>query len=234
MMAGQDFTPPEGSSGGDHAHTLARIALGLAPLIGGPAVELFNEVVTPPLEKRNLAWRQFVGERLNQLGDIEALQSNEVFISTLMKASAAAVKEHQVEKLEALRNAVLNAADPAPIDESKQQMFIHLIERLTVWHLRLLRLDMSPVAWYRSTGRPLPRERNSSSIEWLVFDAFPEIRNQSEFVDLLFRDLHSAGLCSVSQTRTMMSGDGAFQNRGTTIGGEFLRFIQDPQERKPG
>lgn len=102
-------------TGGDWAHTAAKAALSVVPYLGGPASELFGAVIAPPLTKRRDEWMAEIAGGLAALKakvarlDIVALSKNDVFITTVMHASASAVKNHQREKLDALRNAVLNS-----------------------------------------------------------------------------------------------------------------------------
>ena len=42
----------------DHLHTMVRAGLGMLPVVGNPAAELFNSIITPPIEKRRDEWRQ--------------------------------------------------------------------------------------------------------------------------------------------------------------------------------
>jgi hypothetical protein len=55
-----------------------------------------------------------------------------------MHATQAAIRNHQKEKLEALRNAVLNSAEKNALDEDIKLMFVSLIDTFTPWHLRIL------------------------------------------------------------------------------------------------
>lgn len=43
-------------SAGDVAHSAVRAGLSLIPFAGGAAVELFNLIIAPPLEKRRDEW----------------------------------------------------------------------------------------------------------------------------------------------------------------------------------
>jgi hypothetical protein len=54
---------------------------------------------------------------------LEDLQHNESFITTVMQATQMAVRNHEQEKLGALRNAIVNSALPHAPDDSLQQMF---------------------------------------------------------------------------------------------------------------
>jgi hypothetical protein len=104
------------SGKGDVAQEIVKAAISAAPLVGGPAAEIFGMVIAPPLQRRQAAWMDEVAEGLKQLEGkvegfkIENLKENEQFVSTVLAATQAAIRTHQQEKREALRNAVLNVA----------------------------------------------------------------------------------------------------------------------------
>lgn len=136
---------------------LAFTAAGLATLTAGPgtaallaaggaalAVELFSQTFAPPLEKRRDKWLMSLFEKLQELEQkvdgfsIESLAENEQFITTLIQATQIAIQNHQEEKLTALRNAILNAALPNPIQEDLQVIFLNWINRLSNYHIKVL------------------------------------------------------------------------------------------------
>ncbi len=65
---------------------------------------------------------------------------NPTFQTTFKKAIRIADCEHQQEKLEAWRNAVLNSATPNFPRDDIQAIFIKWIDEFTVSHIRLLRM----------------------------------------------------------------------------------------------
>jgi hypothetical protein len=233
-----DITQPPKPSVGDHLHAAVRVGLGAIPVVGaipvgGAAVELFNAIVTPPIERRRDEWRASVGRQLEELvnaGFLRAdeLSNNEAFITTLMQASQAAVRNHQSEKLEGLRNAVANAALPHPPEESIQQIFIQLLDDFTVWHLRILKLFHDPRAWFQTNGKAPPSFAISSDLERVLLAAYPELENRRNFYDRIVADLTDRGLFAGSGLHTMMSASGAFERRATEMGDQFLDFIQKP------
>jgi len=154
---------PFSESHGDHAHAVVRAALGSLPLGGSAAVELFNTIVTPPIERRRRAWMQSVGEALQQLQqtaglvDIARLSGDEAFITLLLATARIAIQNHAQEKLDALRNAVLNAAcGRAPVEEL-QDAFLGFIERFTPLHVRLLTIFSEGFVWANS-NYPIPQD----------------------------------------------------------------------------
>jgi hypothetical protein len=48
------------ATGADAVHTLAKAGLSAIPMVGGPAAELFQFLVQPPLEKRRIKWMEQV------------------------------------------------------------------------------------------------------------------------------------------------------------------------------
>lgn len=146
----------------DRLHTLVKAGIASIPVVGAAASELFTVILAPPLEKRRVEWMNDVAERLKELEErgelnLEDLQDNEIFITTVMQASQAAIRNHQSEKREALRNAVLNAALPHAPEESLQQYFITLIDTFTVEHIRLLDFFKDPQIWFQRNDVVLPR-----------------------------------------------------------------------------
>lgn len=228
------LVPPK-ESAGDHLHTLARAGILAVPIVGGPAVELFQMVIAPPVRKRQLEWMEAVSEGLHRLEEkqcciIDELKNNDSFIDTVMQASQAAVRTANEEKREALRNAVLNAALPNAPNESKQQVFVSLVDQFTVWHLRILILFADPNGWFEINGKEVPRWSIGGSLSQTLTTAFPELETQREFYDVIGKDLHQRGLFSTDGFHTMMSGEGAMAKRTTTLGDEFLSFITAPNE----
>jgi hypothetical protein len=227
-----EHDPPK-PTGKDTAHTLVRAGISGIPIIGGPAVELFQMLVMPPLETRRQAWMESIGSGLERLEEkqktvIDDLKSNDVFIDTVLQASQVALRSSHNEKKESLRNAVLNAALPHPPNESRQQMFIHWIDSYTVWHLRLLKLFANPRAWYSENKRQPPEYHITGSLGQLLCDAFPELKDERGFYDKIAKDLYNDGLFGSEYLHVMMSGMGVYEERSTPLSAEFLRFISDP------
>ena len=164
----------------DHVHTLVRAGVASLPIVGNAAAELFNTVITPPLEKRRDAWRQSVGERLQELEArekirLEDLQSNEAFITATARASLAAMRAHDKEKLDALKNAVVNSARHYAPSDTLQQLFIQWVDDLTVDHLRFLLLFRDPEGWFRKNNKQPPQFASTSSLSQLLQSAYPDL-----------------------------------------------------------
>ena len=218
---------------GDVAHALVKAGISAIPIAGAPAAEIFALIVTPPYERRRDEWIQSVGNGLKELAGkiegfkIEELSQNETFITTVTHASQAAIRNHQKEKLDALRNAVLNAALPNPPQEDLQLIFLTFIDSFTPWHLAILKFFDNPKEWgqrheitYQSYGMGSP----STILE----KSFTELNGKRDLYDLFVKDLFSRGLMSTDSLHTSMSESGMFASRTTDMGKQFLKFITSP------
>ena len=214
---------------GDAAHSVGRALASLFPG-GGAVAELLGAVLAPPLIRRQQAWREEIADVIHTLKekhgiDPEQLSDNENFIDAVLRASDAAVRTRQEEKLKALRAAIENSALNDAPDEALQQVFFNLIDDLTVWHLRILTLFHDPPGWFKRQGREIRERITMSSLGDVLEEAFPELRGRRGFYDLVWRDLHSSGLVNNERLQTMTSPSGAAGRNTSDLGQAFLRFI---------
>lgn len=221
-MADESIDPPKVTKG-DIAHAIARAGLSMIPGIGGPAVELFQAVVQPPLERRRAEWMTSVGEKLRELEEkgvhVEDLGQNEEFISSVMHASQIALRTHQNEKREALRNAVFNVATGQSPGEALEQMFFDWIDSLSVLHLQMLRLFQCPTP---------PPNMSMGGLSHVLEYNMPELRGHGNVYNQVWKDLYSRGLVNTEGMNVTMSGSGLASKRTSEIGDAFLRFVSEP------
>jgi hypothetical protein len=215
---------------GDHVHLAVRTALSAVPAVGGPALELFNALIAPPIERRRNAWLNDLAERLLALEKvkrlkIEDLTDNAEFITAVMQATMAALRNHQQEKIDALRNAVLNTALGQSPEDAKREVFLAFADQFTVWHLRVLN--------ELSNSRLLEGKNGATSIRIneiarLAMERIPGLRGQQPLAETVVEDLCRKGLLYWISDQIV-----AIPQRGaphvTQFGGEFLRFISEPQ-----
>jgi len=142
----------------DVRHATVKGLLAIVPGFGGPASELMG-LLSSPLAQRRDDWFADLARRLRDLeGRVEGfrfenLDQNEQFISATQQATLAAMRTHQAEKLDALKNAVLNIAVGRE-REDRQTNFIALVDRFTPAHLKVLQKFMR----LRFTGATLNGE----------------------------------------------------------------------------
>ncbi|MEL6408418.1 MAG: hypothetical protein AAFR81_28890, partial [Chloroflexota bacterium] len=128
--------------------TALDIALTIANFTGAlvPPVGAVMALVTPVIEKRRNNWVNELEQDLKaleeQIGEFSlqnAINEPE-FITALMRASRIAISNHNSEKRQMLRNAILNSSLSDAPDETEQHIFISWLDELTEWHIKLLKI----------------------------------------------------------------------------------------------
>lgn len=214
----------------DVAYTVAKAAVSTVPVAGGAAAEVLGLIFGPPLEKRREQWLGQLADAVREVqGKIaeltpEKLSQNESFISTALHATEIAVRTHQQEKLEALRNAVVNAALPGSPNETMQQIFLNHVDNLTPWHLRILAFFDDPTGWGKSHNVTYPNWTMGAP-SLVLEQSMPELAGQRGFYDQIVSDLQQRGLMAKVEIHTMMTAHGMFSARTSPLGREFLQFI---------
>lgn len=218
---------------GDAAHTGAKMVLSAIPIVGGSAAEIFSAIVRSPLDKRRDEWIESIIEALKVLEEkiddfkIGNLVNNETFVTTLMHTSQVAIRNHQKEKLDALRNAALNASLPNAPDKDLQLIFVSYIDSFAVWHLRILKFFDDPKKWGQEHGITYPSWYTAGQSAALEH-AFPELRDQRQFYGYIVKDLYARGLLKTDSIHTMVSEHGILASITSDMGKKFLRFILSP------
>jgi len=183
------YEPPK-SSTSDTAHLAAKDILSLLPA----ASALFEYFFKPPLEKRREAWMQLVAEALKDLEnarfDIEKLRSDEKFITIVIQATTVAIRNHQQEKLLALRNAIVSSAVHPSVSEDVQLLFIRYIDELTPSHIKLLNFLIND-------AKDLGTLKSYTQLYELYSGKHPDPMPRDEF-RMLFQDLSACGLIRIS------------------------------------
>ena len=225
----------------DFVHTGAKAVLSAIPIIGGPASELFSLVVTPSLSKRRDEWIESIAKGLKELEEhvesftIENLRENDSFVSAVMYASAVAIRNHQKEKLEALKNAVLNTAMPNAPEEDYQLMFLNFVDSLTEGHLRMLKiLDDYRAQQPRNRSGGVQIEFIDKSNENAVSarKVLPDMGVRQAFHDQVLRDLQRRGLLKIDMGYDSHLIQKIVYAQPTDLGKQLLAFINSPLAKR--
>jgi len=214
-------TPAAGK--GDAVHAVAKAGLSMIPLLGGPAVELFQAVVQPPLEKRRTEWMDAVGSKLVELEanglNVASLQNNDEFITVVMQATQAAMRSHNLAKREALANAILNVAVGQAPDETEQHLLLGFIDTLTEMHLRILKVFQNPSP---------PAGISMGGLSLVLEQSIPSLRGRRDMYEQLWKDLYIRGLINTEGFNATMSASGLGERRTTALGDALIRFTSEP------
>lgn len=221
-MAADKLEAP-GKSKGDAAHAIVKAGLSAIPVVGGPAVELFQHLVQPPLERRRNEWMTDVGEKLQELEDrgvdIEHLGESEEFVTAVMHATQIALRTHHEEKRDALRNAVFNIAIGQSPGEALEHMFFDWIDSMSSLHIQILKLFQNPTP---------PPGMSLGDLSSVLEYNMPHLKGHDSVSRQVWKDLYSRGLLNTDGMNTTMSAQDLGAKRTTEIGDAFIRFISEP------
>ena len=212
----------------DMVDTALQVGLNLIPVVGGTVAAAAALMTKQVVKQRTEIFFQSVVDKLEELGirvdQLEQLQ--ETFASRIQQGILAAQHTNQQDKLEALRNAVVNCVLPTAPEETLQQIFISLVDELSDLHLRLVvflveptRFGMDPddVQYLHGLNPRNPRAT------WDILEQNVAPRMRRDLVNLCFEDLVRHGLAE-NNTGTERFG-GAGIPRINTIGLDFYHFI---------
>ncbi len=209
---------------------LGKLVLGSVPVAGPVISEVFASIFESPLARRRTEWMYKVTEVLNELMDSgvlteKDLQQNEVFVSTVSQACTIALRNHQEEKLCALRNAVKNTALTTCPEEDFRQLFLNFIDVCTVTHIRLLHLFAGPEAWARANGIEFPSGWHMGGMRQVIEHAYPDLKDRQGLYDPIWKDMYQRGLVTSDSLGSTMSRQGMMSARLTPMGQDLLAFI---------
>lgn len=222
----------------DIAYGLTKAVLSVVPAAG----EIFSLLVVPPIQQRWEQWMKSVAEELSHIREkfdgfeIRELARNEEFITTLLSATQIAVRNHDRDKIGALRNAVINCAIGPGIDSDRQAIFLGYIDELTPLHLRVLKYLDAPKLWHSQQGTSFPEENFDFNI--FIHKDLPELQGPEGLGEKVIEDLIAKRLISVEinqparvyedpEDKRLM--DHAERSSKTTLlGKKFLKFIMTP------
>jgi hypothetical protein len=220
-------------SGAYHvARTAIDAAVSVVPGAGYAVGQIVEAFISAPLQKRRDEWFERVGLGLqllqDQVGnfDVSRLNENDDFVSVVAEATTAAIKTTRQEKLEALRNGVLNIANGFEIDEVVRGAFIGYILRFSPAHLHALSLLSDP-----SQSPEMVAAANGMSMgaQWHTFRAaMPEEMIREDALQRVLDDLNREGLAETNGMKAMGTSGVFLAKRSTGIGDAFLRFIASP------
>ena len=220
---------PLNEPAGEKVNRVIRIALGAVPIAGGAMVEFFNSMFEGPLSKRRTEWMIQVSDELNEILENgvlteKDLQENESFISTVAQACNISLRNHELEKLEALRNAVKNSALPNCPDDDCRQLFLNFVDVCTVTHIRLLQFFDFPARWFQSNDI-IPPNFSMGSLTRVLEVAIPSLQNRRELYEPIWMDLVQRRLIQQGGLDMTNSLNGLLEKRTTKLGSQLIEFL---------
>lgn len=206
------------------AEITAKTLVSTIPVGGTLVTCIWDSIKANSANRRMEDWKNQVEEKLCDLRlSLDDIGNNELFASAMMKATDIAIKTAEDEKRQYLASAVKNSA-MARIDESVMMIYLDLLDKYTVWHIRILHLFRNPKAFDQVHVDGIMM--GSASI--VVEQVYPEIAKEKELLDKIVKDLQNDGLMSEgSYMHADMTANGVVASRTTELGNNFLKYILD-------
>lgn len=182
-----------------------RAIVELIPSIGPLSSYFYQKYIVSPSSKRINDFYQTLVDSLCEISaKVDCLDfDSPSFTTTLMYAMQIASRNHQEEKLIALRNAVINSVIIPPLDDDIQKIFLNLIDEFTPSHTRVLS------AIYKCG---LKKNKHSAiNNEWKEVDneyieeKFPNISSEHEFYEQILKDLVNRNLIQNNYKKSAFS-----------------------------
>jgi hypothetical protein len=226
--------PPKKSTAREIVEKAAEATVSAVPLVGGPIAVVLATAMGAAYNRRMQAWFDDLARAVTELQEtvvgwppVDELAENDVFLDAVAQAAQAARATHQEEKLQALRNGVLNSlgSDAPEVDE--QARFFRLLDQFTPAHLRLLAFLDDPMAVFDAAGIERPRATMGSRS--LLVERHPDfVGRRAGWIDLISSDLTAASLTTHGGLHTMQSDDSLWLSATSPLGSRFLAFLRTP------
>lgn len=197
------------------------IALGIStvnPVIAlTGALTFFSNILNPTIRGRSAMYLESLHNEILELQKSrdefypKNLQNNQFFATAVLKTTEIALKTHQIEKMELLKNSVINSVLMNSLEDDLQQVFINSLETITPTHVIALQ-DFSKIKI---------KKENEAQFQKLSI----------QYEDFL-SDLDSLGYLKYhdNTTNALLLEEATYypQYRITEKGKKFLTFITKP------
>ncbi len=104
-------------------------------------------------------------------------------------------------------------------------VFLNYIDIFTPWHLKILELFNDPkdfLSWKAQQGNV--SFSGAGIRQQVALEAFPELKEKRDFVNLIVRDLNIRGLLIFDKLGGIVSDH--YESRTTPIGKQFIAYIK--------
>ena len=186
------------------------------------ALGFFANILNPSIRERINSYLELVRKDIQELEKkreefkSENLIKNQRFVTAVLKTAEVSQKTHQEEKLELLKNVVINSVLDNSLEEDLQEVFVNSLDTITPSHVKALE-KYSKLAVTKENS-PEFQELEEKYHDFL-----------SDLVTLGYLRFHddSTGAVLISQAEYQPS------YRITNKGAKFLKFIKKSDQKNP-
>lgn len=224
----------------EDTHKALRLKSSLIP--GGAKVyDTFTALVQPMYEKRkdgwlNLLMHDLVRREEEGLISLEKLSKNEEFVTIVTKATILAQQNHQKEKLDALRNIVLNSTEwlskGEPIFDWSHK-FLMIVDQISPLHILLLKTFQNPAKEAQEQNINFD-EMVSASNKEVFFRIYPGLKDRTALANQCWKELYRFGFVASdnfsktegTENMPYLHNHGKLLSQTTDFGNKFLDMIR--------
>lgn len=197
----------------------AKTLLSTIPIGGALISSVYDSVKGNCLAKRQQKWQAIVEDRLSKMEiSLERIGNNEMFTTTLIKATELAMKTADEAKIQYLANAVANS-EVTNLSEERLIIFLDMLDKYTSSHMKIIDFFNNP----KKYSQIADANYMMGSPKTPLFAAYPELNNP--LFEKIYKDLFLDGLVNTENLNATMTGNGMIAKRTTELGDEFLEFI---------
>ena len=211
----------------DTVENVAKTSLSALPIGGTLITCVYDTIKANTVQKRLNEWKSILEERFSKVEKtLYEIGNNELFSSCIMKATDTALKTAQREKRKYLANAVYNSIF-VDIDESIIMIYLDMMERYTVIHIKVLLFLNDPSSFGIKTVNMLSNlntPRTPENCLWntmfVLKNTIQELRGKDAIINRVVKDLYFDGLIDMERLGIVTGA-----KHTTELGTDFLRFI---------
>lgn len=230
------MTQPPTNPKSEAVAAILKGAVSAIPFVGGIISEIGNLYLNP-LEKRKQQWMVEVGQAIEDINmrysiRPESLLNDDRFISFLYQATILALKNHQRQKIIALRSAIVSVAMPQQVSEDLAFQFLRYIDDLSVTHMSMLACLNTHAGQF---ARMEKLEQVYSKLQSYLDDSIERVAFRSFLHDLETRFLIRIGdldeLSEYASKESFLLTEESTKRplEVTSLGRSFLSFIDHEQ-----
>jgi len=177
----------------DKNYNIGEALVSFIPGVGSLVVPFYkNYIVSPATQRMN----EFLGILVQELEKLESKIElvdieSPVFVTTLLQACHIAIRTHKKQKLEALKNVVLNSSIPSSLEDDILAMFLNWIDDFTELHISILN-------HFHYLNRYAPEELRTY---------FPMLEQNKAIYNQVLKDLADKGLIKLLESYHTLEED---------------------------
>lgn len=223
-----DLSPPRPSAG-DIAYGFVRGAISSVPYVGGFGAELLSSICAAPYQRRLAEWIEHLAATVKEVIDarartVEELRADEEFIDLIFESTQIAIRNHRAEKRRMLLTAVKSSATSNSLLITEKKLFLRLLDKLDVAHLKMLQVLDDPVRAIENSG-VVPNDGRSYTIHSVVELVGEGLRDRRDLCAIIYGELSDARLVKEASDAQLIYGTFFIEPQATELGRRFLRFI---------